>query len=125
MESLSNTVKIHVPNYLSSLPIPNSVGQIFKTSAKEWLRLLPLIGTVSFISWVTFTRFFPRNKHAVNPNFQKESDKVVHCFDIEDLGAKVSLCRCWRSQKFPYCDGTHNEYNTKTGDNVGPVVIKK
>jgi len=27
--------------------------------------------------------------------------------------------------QFPYCDGTHNKHNQETGDNVGPLVIKK
>lgn len=27
--------------------------------------------------------------------------------------------------QFPYCDGSHNQHNKETGDNVGPVVIKR
>jgi len=26
--------------------------------------------------------------------------------------------------QFPMCDGSHNEHNKKTGDNVGPLVLK-
>ncbi len=37
----------------------------------------------------------------------------------------VSLCRCWKSKRFPYCDGAHRKHNEETGDHVGPVVIKK
>lgn len=36
---------------------------------------------------------------------------------------KVCYCRCWKSKKFPYCDGSHREYNAETGDNLGPMVI--
>ena len=36
---------------------------------------------------------------------------------------KVALCRCWRSKKFPYCDGSHRQLNEETGDQVGPIVI--
>jgi len=36
---------------------------------------------------------------------------------------KVSLCRCWKSKKFPYCDGAHKAHNQETGDNLGPVVV--
>jgi len=125
MDSLSKVVKVTVPNYLSDLPIPESIGGIFRLSVKDWLRLLPFVGTVSFFSWVTYTRFFPSTRHLVNPTIQKDSSKVVHAFDIEDLDKKTCLCRCWRSKKFPLCDGSHNLYNTLAGDNVGPVMVSK
>lgn len=35
-------------------------------------------------------------------------------------GEHVSLCRCWKSSKFPFCDGTHK---TLEG-NVGPARVK-
>jgi|GEM_PF-1605739 len=38
-------------------------------------------------------------------------------------GEKKAFCRCWQSDNFPYCDGSHREYNTKTGDNIGPIVV--
>lgn len=27
--------------------------------------------------------------------------------------------------QFPYCDGAHAKHNEETGDNVGPLIIKK
>ena len=36
----------------------------------------------------------------------------------------VALCRCYKSSKFPLCDGTHVKHNEETGDNVAPVVVK-
>lgn len=33
--------------------------------------------------------------------------------------------RCWRSGTFPLCDGTHVKHNKATGDNVGPLLVKK
>lgn len=50
---------------------------------------------------------------------------MVDKFDIEELGDSTAFCRCWRSSKFPYCDGAHNSYNISCGDNVGPLLIKK
>jgi predicted AlkP superfamily pyrophosphatase or phosphodiesterase len=38
-------------------------------------------------------------KAVVNPDIEKESAKVVHSYDIEDIGEKAAFCRCWRSKK--------------------------
>lgn len=27
--------------------------------------------------------------------------------------------------QFPVCDGSHNKHNELTGDNVGPLILKK
>jgi len=62
---------------------------------------------------------------AINPGVKKDSPKVVDSFDIEDLGNQTVYCRCWRSAKFPYCDGSHNKHNETTGDNVGPLIVKR
>ncbi|XP_043375789.1 CDGSH iron-sulfur domain-containing protein 1 isoform X3 [Dermochelys coriacea] len=95
----------------------------------------------------------------VNLHIQKDNPKVVHAFDMEDLGDKAVYCRCWRSKKvkrihqveielgevpgtgptflsqsdgivtfhskFPLCDGSHTKHNEETGDNVGPLIIKR
>mmetsp|Transcript_67146 Transcript_67146/g.118762 ORF Transcript_67146/g.118762 Transcript_67146/m.118762 type:complete len:104 (-) Transcript_67146:92-403(-) len=69
----------------------------------------------------------------VNPSIEKSSPKVVTVKtvkEIEDMvaqskGGKVALCRCWRSEKFPFCDGTHGKYNEACCDNTGPLVISK
>lgn len=80
------------------------------------------------LSTYLVTRYFSGHsgtKSRVNQTFNKDSPKVVHSFDIEDIGNKVAYCRCWRSKKFPYCDGAHAKHNEETGDNVGPLIIKK
>ncbi|XP_051927706.1 CDGSH iron-sulfur domain-containing protein 1 [Hippocampus zosterae] len=64
-------------------------------------------------------------KGPVNTCINKDSPKVVHSFDMEDIGTKAVYCRCWKSKKFPYCDGAHSKHNEETGDNVGPLIIKK
>ncbi|XP_053734530.1 CDGSH iron-sulfur domain-containing protein 1 [Synchiropus splendidus] len=64
-------------------------------------------------------------KGLVNQCVNKDSPKVVHSFDMEDIGTKAVYCRCWKSKKFPFCDGAHAKHNEETGDNVGPLIIKK
>lgn len=75
-----------------------------------------------------YKTFFSKStcvKPKVNLDLQKDNPKVVHAFDMEDLGDKAVYCRCWRSKKFPYCDGAHAKHNQETGDNVGPLIIKR
>ena len=95
----------------------------------------------------------------INPDIKKDQPKVVDTIvaskDIS--GAQFVACRCWRSKKFPACDGmtvvpfilpstsfsfyithappplplppshtgSHVKHNEATGDNVGPLIIKK
>lgn len=38
-------------------------------------------------------------KGQVNTSISKDSPKVVHSFDMEDIGTKAVYCRCWKSKK--------------------------
>ncbi|VDK45597.1 unnamed protein product [Anisakis simplex] len=90
-----------------------------------------------------------KRRAKVNERIKLSTDKVVDTVDMEDIGDKKVFCRCWKSEKvdflliyeftpipslkssvqssfqFPYCDGSHNKHNAATGDNVGPLIIKK
>ncbi|KAK7865209.1 hypothetical protein R5R35_003925 [Gryllus longicercus] len=130
MEPLSNTIRVTVPNYLSNLPIPDSVGGWFRLGVRDWASLIPLAAAVGGVTYLTYKAFCPRarpdqKKAAVNPNIKKNVEKVVDMFDLEDIGDKVAFCRCWRSKNFPYCDGSHTPYNRESGDNVGPVCLSR
>eukprot|EP00438_Fugacium_kawagutii_P006630 Skav235729 [mRNA] locus=scaffold1686:2400:8752:- [translate_table: standard] len=66
----------------------------------------------------------------VNPGIDKASAKVATVKSMKDIeetcknnGGKAVFCRCWRSSKFPYCDGAHASFNKECGDNIGPLVI--
>mmetsp|Transcript_35195 Transcript_35195/g.78205 ORF Transcript_35195/g.78205 Transcript_35195/m.78205 type:complete len:112 (-) Transcript_35195:368-703(-) len=68
----------------------------------------------------------------VNTKVKMAEAKVVDfvdCGEIENLGqfkdGKLVMCRCWKSETFPYCDGSHVKHNKETGDNLGPLIIKK
>ena len=66
-----------------------------------------------------------KKKAPFNTKQKTDSPKVVDNFDIEDMDQKTVFCRCWQSKKFPYCDGSHNDYNKETGDNLGPLIVQK
>jgi CDGSH-type Zn-finger protein len=61
----------------------------------------------------------------INADIKKDVDKVVDMLKAEDLPKKAVFCRCWKSKKFPYCDGAHAKHNQETGDNVGPLIVEK
>ncbi|EDV43268.1 uncharacterized protein Dana_GF16608 [Drosophila ananassae] len=133
MESLSQLVKSTLPNYLSNLPIPDSVGGWFKLSFKDWLALIPPTVVVAGIGYTGYLAFCPAaqarcsatKSGRCNNQIRKHEPKVVDTIDVEDIADKAAFCRCWKSKNWPYCDGSHGEHNKLTGDNVGPVVVKK
>ncbi|XP_014795913.1 PREDICTED: CDGSH iron-sulfur domain-containing protein 1 isoform X1 [Calidris pugnax] len=94
----------------------------------EWIAAVSLAAGAAAVGYLAYKKFLSKDKcckAVVNPNIQKDNPKVVHAFDMEDLGDKAVYCRCWRSKKFPLCDGSHTKHNEETGDNVGPLIIKR
>ncbi|KAL6639207.1 hypothetical protein ACP70R_022937 [Stipagrostis hirtigluma subsp. patula] len=62
----------------------------------------------------------------INPAIRKEEEKVVDTVLVGELAKPLTAyCRCWRSGTFPLCDGGHVKHNKATGDNVGPLLVKK
>lgn len=69
----------------------------------EWLRLLPLLGILALLGYLTIRPFLPKKKKQrdslINLKIQKENPKVVNEIDIEDLkSTNMCYCRCWRSK---------------------------
>ncbi|XP_072533026.1 CDGSH iron-sulfur domain-containing protein 1 [Salminus brasiliensis] len=96
-------------------------------SKADLIAAISVTAGAAAVGLLVYKTFFSKGKCVkpkVNLDFQKDNPKVVHAFDIEDLGDKAVYCRCWRSKKFPYCDGAHTKHNQETGDNVGPLIIK-
>jgi CDGSH-type Zn-finger protein len=47
----------------------------------------------------------------VSSSFYCRRVQVVDMLKVEDLPKKAVFCRCWKSKKFPYCDGAHAKHN--------------
>merc|ERR1712079_335913 len=117
-----------IPSYLHSLPVPDSLLGWFSLSISDWARLVPFGVAVGGLSYLSLQGLV--NAPGVGPAIKEKlikmkCPKVVDTIDIEDMGDKGVFCRCWKSKKFPYCDGSHAKHNTETGDNVGPLIVKK
>uniref|UniRef100_A0A0B7B2E9 CDGSH iron-sulfur domain-containing protein 2 homologue n=1 Tax=Arion vulgaris TaxID=1028688 RepID=A0A0B7B2E9_9EUPU len=129
MESVHAIFKLYLPRYLKGLPIPKSFGGIAALSGDDFLALAPFVLIVLVIFYsLAKTLLFGRRKvrkPKINEFVQKEESKVVTQLDIEDIGDNIALCRCWRSKKFPLCDGSHNQHNAETRDNVGPLLLRR
>mmetsp|Transcript_21008 Transcript_21008/g.62851 ORF Transcript_21008/g.62851 Transcript_21008/m.62851 type:complete len:101 (-) Transcript_21008:2350-2652(-) len=61
----------------------------------------------------------------INASIRKEEEKVVDFLKTDEMKGKAVMCRCWKSDKFPNCDGKHVAHNKDTGDNVGPLIVEK
>ncbi|XP_048208100.1 CDGSH iron-sulfur domain-containing protein 1-like [Perognathus longimembris pacificus] len=106
-----------------------AVGLISDSGLRvEWIAEVIIAAGTAALGYLANKRFYVkdhRSKATVNLHIQKDNPKIVHAFDMEDLGDKAVYCRCWRSKKSPFCDGAHTKHNEETGDNVGPLIIKK
>ncbi|XP_004384632.1 CDGSH iron-sulfur domain-containing protein 2-like [Trichechus manatus latirostris] len=130
LDSVVRNVKVQLPAYLKRLPVPESITRFARLTVSEWLRLLPFLGVLALLGYLAVRPFLPKEKQQkdslINLKIQKENPKVVNEINIEDLClTKAVYCRCWRSKMFPVCDWSHNKHNELTGDNVGPLILKK
>ncbi|XP_071369145.1 CDGSH iron-sulfur domain-containing protein 1-like [Centroberyx affinis] len=121
------TPNLPVMPQLPMPPMPALPSTGFRISKDQLIVAVP-VAVVAAVGGFLVSRYLSGRsckKGLVNTSISKDSPKVVHSFDMEDIGTKAVYCRCWKSKKFPYCDGAHTKHNEETGDNVGPLIIKK
>ena len=103
MEVVARVIKIQLPNYLRSLPIPSTFSGFLKLSGGEWVKLVPFVVTTSVVVYLAISALMPskpkKGEDWVNKTEQKEKEKVADVFQIEDLGDSTVYCRCWKSKK--------------------------
>lgn len=129
MQPIAHLVKVTVPDYLSNLPIPDTVGGWFRLGFKDWIALIPPTALAAGLTYTAYLAFCPKARKSAsgrtNSSVQLSNPKVVDTIDVEDITEKAAFCRCWNSKNWPYCDGSHAKHNRNTGDNLGPVIVKK
>lgn len=54
-----------------------------------------------------------------NVTSEERDGRLRHTIELEP-GEQVWLCRCWKSSKFPFCDGSHKQVEGQ----VAPVGVK-
>lgn len=100
-------VRIQLPNYLKSLPVPSTFGGFTKLSSNEWVQLVPFVVTTSVVVYLVVSALLPSSSKPprkpdedwVNKTVLKDKEKVADIIEIEDLGDKTVYCRCWKSKK--------------------------
>lgn len=60
----------------------------------------------------------------INIKIDLDSPKVANMESLDTREKKV-FCRCWLSDTFPMCDGSHVKHNAEFNDNVGPLIVSK
>ncbi|KAM7126947.1 CDGSH iron-sulfur domain-containing protein 2-like [Molossus nigricans] len=129
LESVARIVKVQLPRVLSGPQSPRESVTGFGAHSFKW-PVMPFLGVLALLGYLVVRPFLPkktqRKGSLINLKTQKENPKVVNEISLEDLClTKAACCRCWRSKTFPACDGSHNTHNELTGDNVGPLILKK
>ncbi|CAI5703834.1 unnamed protein product [Peronospora effusa] len=129
MDVIRKYLKTDLPRYLKGLPLPRTFSGFLKLKQADWMYLAPLLITIFMLGLTLFAGKGNSKPGRVNRKVQMEKEKVVDFVSIPDVEdvikekGKCAVCRCWKSNKFPYCDGSHMKHNKETGDNVGPLVL--
>eukprot|EP00045_Choanoeca_perplexa_P005594 m.47176 g.47176 ORF g.47176 m.47176 type:complete len:129 (+) comp13207_c0_seq1:71-457(+) len=127
MEFVQTYFTQQLPAYLQQLPIPDSFGGFLELSTEEALQIAPLFVLLFSLVLMMVLHLLPTPSSNVrhNTSIRLSESKVVDKETVNFKGDKIAICRCWKSKKFPYCDGSHGAHNKATGDNLGPFLVTK
>lgn len=69
---------------------------------RDWISLVPPTAALAGLGYMSYLAFCPVGRPSptgrINPMIRLNEKKVVDFIDIEDLGDKTVLCRCWKSK---------------------------
>ncbi len=85
-----------------NLPALSKNERLLMCTFTDQLTTIVPVAVAAALSTYLLTRYFSSQsspKSRVNMSINKDSPKVVHSFDMEDIGNKAVYCRCWRSKK--------------------------
>lgn len=130
-----------------------TINLVYVVAVRDWAALVPPTAAVAGIGYMSYLAFCPHARPTAPPNrvnhaVRLSEAKVADFVDIEDIAEKAAFCRCWKSKnvrtiysirsvwlshwshicmflQWPYCDGSHGTHNKETGDNLGPIVLKR
>lgn len=77
-------------------------GRLSLSLSPEHLAIAVPVAVVAAVGGFLVSHYLSRRcckKGQVNSCVDKDSPKVVHSFDMEDIGTKAVYCRCWKSKK--------------------------
>ncbi|XP_016334828.1 CDGSH iron-sulfur domain-containing protein 1-like, partial [Sinocyclocheilus anshuiensis] len=89
-------------NSVQEPPGPLKKERLLVCTFADHLTTIVPVAVAAALSTYLLTRYFSSQsspKSRVNMSINKDSPKVVHSFDMEDIGDKAVYCRCWRSKK--------------------------
>lgn len=128
LDLLAHLVKEVLPCRLRSIPLPESASSFNYFTLGEWIQFLGFVSACGTIVYAL-------KVHSSSSGVANVRDKIGEPFvfnnknnlviDIRDLEYGTKFCRCLRSKKFPFCDGTHNALNNGSGKLIYPLKVSK
>lgn len=96
MEAFQVYITQQLPQYLASLPIPNTVDGYLELAVEEWLQLAPLFFMMFSVILLITLQF------AIgNPAPSKLNKNGLTAKEVRKHQGKTAFCRCWQSKKVP------------------------
>ncbi|XP_033213666.1 CDGSH iron-sulfur domain-containing protein 2 homolog [Belonocnema kinseyi] len=91
MEPVAHLIKVSIPNYLSGLPIPDSIGGWFRLGVRDWLSLIPPSAMLAGLGYMSYRAFCPLARPfsmGILPVFYVKY--FTHAFYVKNLQLRVT-----------------------------------